>query len=380
MSEALLQEESAQTLAQLRRMAGASGRLRTSSAIPKLCTVLSLPRVSIHEALRELYRCGLVSYQPDAQLLPAPGYLTVKAATVVLAPHEVLWQRALVTARMDESFFALFTQLSPAVADLNARDMLVLAHALKGMQCHSTEVTDDAGFNVSARHLMGSSKVLARLSRQMLGALDLPLSLHAPSPRYILCAGPATPVATLLIENPRAFENAIRSGLVEEVAVVCTFGFGLSYLECELWSGDQTSQHDQLIPIVRDGAPPPLGKLLTAGNVFFWADLDLAAMNIFRTLKGAIPQLRMSAIYEVMVPMLSDPARSHPYATLFDKSGQLLRHQQKNAMSAHFDDDALALLQAACSARAVDQEAVEELSIRRLGAQPLDVNRMQRLT
>ena len=31
-----------------------------------------------------------------------------------------------------------------------------------------------------------------------------------------------------------------------------------------------------------------------------WADLDLAAMNIFRSLKDAIPQLRMSAIYEEM--------------------------------------------------------------------------------
>jgi hypothetical protein len=129
---------------------------------------------------------------------------------------------------------------------------------LAALQGGPAEATDDAGFNVSARHLMESSKVLSKLSRQMLGALDLPLRLHAPSPRYILCAGPSEPAATLLIENPRAFENAIRSGLSVTVAVVCTFGFGLSYLGSELWAGDEVSQHDRPIPIVRDGTPPPL--------------------------------------------------------------------------------------------------------------------------
>jgi hypothetical protein len=121
-----------------------------------------------------------------------------------------------------------------------------------------------------------------------------------------------------------------------------------------------------------------LSQLVAAEKVFLWADLDLAAMNIFRSLKGAIPQLRMSAIYEEMVPMLSDPERSHPYAALFDKSGQLSRYRDDSAVPTRFDDEDLAMLQAACSVRAVDQEAVEESSIRRLGSQPLGVNRTRR--
>lgn len=365
-------------LSVLRRMAGESGRLRTSSAIAKLSSTLRLPRVGVNEALRDLYRSGLVSYQPDTQQLPASGFITVQAATVVLASHEIAWQQALGAARVEPGAAAILAQLAPAVADLAASDMLVLARALTALQGRSAEATDDGGFNVSARHLMGSSKVLSGLSRPMLDALGLPLRLHAPSPRYILCAGPSEPAATLLIENPRAFENAIRSGLTDEVAIVCTFGFGLSYLGREMWASDQVPQHDRPILIVRDGTPPPLGQLLAAENVFLWADLDLAAMSIFRSLKGAIPQLRMSAIYEEMVPMLSDPERSHPYAALFDKSGQRSRYQDDSAVPSRFDDEGLAMLQAACSARAVDQESVEESSIRRLGAQPLGVDRMQR--
>lgn len=375
MSEAFLQEESAQVLAALRRMAGESGRLRTSSAAVKLCSALGLPRVSVNEALRELYRAGLVSYQPDGQQLPASGYIRVQAAAVEPAAHEIFWRQALEDAQVESGVAVFLAQLAPAVADMNATDMQVLARAFQALNGLSAESTDDAGFNVSARHLMGSSKVLAKLSRQMLAATGLPRRLHAPSPRYILCAGPSEPVATLLIENPCAFENAIRSGLTDDVAIVCTFGFGLSYLGSELWAGDQAPQHDRPIRIVRDGTPPPLGQLLAAEKVFLWADLDLAAMNIFRSLKDAIPQLRMSAIYEEMVPMLSDPARSHLYTALFDKSGQLSRYQGGSAVPSRFDDEDVAMLQAACSARAVDQEAVEESSIRRLGAQPLCVNR-----
>lgn len=378
MRELFLQEESAQVLSLLRRMAGESGRLRTSSATAKLYTALGLPRVSVNEALRELYRAGLVSYQPDGQQLPASGYITVQAAVVEPAVHGILWRQALEDARVESGAAVILAQLAPAVADMNATDMQVLVHALQALKRISAESSiDDAGFNVSARHLMGSSKVLARLSRQMLAATGLPSRLHAPSPRYIVCAGPSEPRATLLIENPRAFENTIRSGLTEEVAIVCTFGFGLSYLGSDIWADDHVPQHDRPIRIVRDGAPPPLGQLLAAEKVFLWGDLDLAAMDIFRSLKVAIPQLRMSAIYEEMVPMLSDPARSHPYAALFDKSGQLSRYQEGSAVPSRFDDEDVAMLQAACSARAVDQEAVEESSIRRLGAQPLWMNRTQ---
>lgn len=378
MSEIFLQGESTQVLSELRRMAGESGRLRTSSAIARLCKTLVLPRVSVDEAIRELYRVGLVGYQPDGRELPASAYITVQAAVLAPLMHEIAWKQALEAARVEPGVAAILVQLAPSVADLAEPDMQVLARGLQALRGKWINGADDAGFNVSARNLMGSSKVLARLSRQMLIALDLPPRFHTPSPRYILCAGPAKPVATLLIENPRAFENAIRSGLSSEVAIVCTFGFGLSYLGGEVWANDTMPQHDRPTLIVRDGSPPPLGQLLSAEKVFLWADLDLAAINIFRSLKGAIPQLQMSAIYEEMVPLLMDPERSHPYAELFDKSGQVLRQQDSSAVFSHSDDVNLVVLKTACAHRAVDQEAVDEGSIRRLGAYPLDMNRVQK--
>ncbi len=361
-----LQEESTRVLAALRRLARDSGRVRTGPAIDKLCLGLGLPRVDVYAALRDLYRAKLLGYTPDGQELPASGFISVQAEVVVPAAHETAWTEALDAAGLEQDVAAALVSLAAVVADLDHSDMAVLVQALKRLRLGQV-VTNDAGFNVSARSLMGSSKVLAALPRQILEALGLPARLQLPSPRYILCAGPTFPVATLLIENPRAFENAVRSGLAKDVAVVCTFGFGLSYLGSALWSDDVHSD-DRPIALVREGAPPALDRLLAAERVYFWADLDLAAMGIYRSLKVAIPRLRMSAIYEVMLPMLDDPTRSHPYGTLFDKGGQLGRFGSDVTSPLAAADRELSLLQLACARRAVDQEAVDEQSIREFGA------------
>ena len=221
-------------------------------------------------------------------------------------------------------------------------------------------------------HLMGSSKVLSMMSGRMLEALGLPSRLHNSSPRYVICAGPPDPVATLLIENPRAFENAVRSGLSEEVAIICTYGFGLSYLGQEWLHNAETPEYDQPIMIVRGGSPPPLSDLLRATQVFLWGDLDLAAINIYRSLKRTVPQLQMSRIYEAMLPMVTDSDCSHPYAEIFDKSGQA-KGLVIDAPGSHDLDSECLLLWRACQTRAVDQEAVFDSEIRSLGPLPLTV-------
>jgi hypothetical protein len=224
---------------------------------------------------------------------------------------------------------------------------------------------DGAGFNVSARAIMGGSKVLSALDTKAMQALGLPLRFKTSSPRYVVCAGPPNPVATLLIENPRAFENAVRSGLGDTVALVCTYGFGLSYLG-QAWIEDMHSE-DQPIQIVRSGAPGTLTALLQAENVYLWADLDLAALSIYKSLKSAIPQLQFSAIYRVMMEMAKDAKRSHPYAGIFEKDGQT------SNMTAVVDgtDPVLNAIYESCKLRAVDQEAVSEKAIEIHGGKSL---------
>lgn len=361
-----LSEEAAAVLAELRRMAGTNGKLRTSSCIPRLASTLGMPRIAVDEAIRDLYRARLLQYQADGRELPASGYLVVVLESMRSDPQEAAWQYALEAAGIGQAESGALSALASVLGGLTPQDLTVLARGLRRLSEIDQAATDDAGFNVSARHLMGSSKVLSMMSGRMLEALGLPMRLRNSSPRYVICAGPPQPVATLLIENPRAFENAVSSGLSEEVALICTYGFGLTYLGQEWLHTSETPEHDRPILIVRGGSPPPLNELLRARRVLFWGDLDLAAISIYKALQRTLPELQMSRIYEAMLPMVQDVELSHPYGHVFDKSGQARGYTADNSEPLELDPACLVLWRA-CQVRAVDQEAVPESTIRALG-------------
>lgn len=363
-------EHSPRVLKELRRMAGAGGRVRASSALPKLVAMLGAPGIAIDEAIRELYRANLLQYQADGRELPASGYITVSPETLIAQEHHTRWLAALSGASFSAEAVLTLSKLSDHVADLQPEDMAILATSLRKLSQAGDLVTDDAGFNVSARHLMGSSKVLSNISRRMLQVIELPARLHNASPKYVICAGPRSPAATLLVENPRAFENAVRSGLAKEVALICTFGFALSYLGQEWLHAEDTPESDRPVMLVRCGEPPPLGQMLKAPNVFLWADLDVAALDIYLSLKTAIPHLRLSKIYAAMTPMLLNPETSHPYARLFEKEGQSVGVRRSAAAQEKLLDQTALSLWNSCQSRAVDQEAVDDSLIVTLGPWP----------
>lgn len=360
-------DASAAVLAELRSMAPPSGKLRTSSCLPKLGNKLRLPSIAVDEAIRDLYRAGMLSYQADGRELPASGHIFVVLEPVRANPLETAWLHALDAAGIGQVESGALSALAPVLGGLTPQDLAVLARGLRQLSEVDQAATDDAGFNVSARHLMGSSKVLSRMSARMLETLGLPLRLRNSSPRYVICAGPPEPVATLLIENPMAFENAVSCGLSQDVALICTYGFGLSYLGQEWLHTNKTPEHDRPILIVRGGSPPPISELLKGRSVFFWGDLDLAAISIYKALQRAFPGLQMSRIYESMLSMVRDEELSHPYCHLFDKSGQVRADTVDNYEPLELDPTCLVLWRA-CKVRAVDQEAVPLSTIRVLGS------------
>jgi hypothetical protein len=336
-------------------------RVRVSTTLSRLGAALDLEHIALNEALRDLHRAGLVGYQADMRGLPVSGFMTVTALQRPPESHELSWLDALERAGIASEGREALQALAVKLSDLSHEDMLYLAKQLRVLSERDASHFEDAGPNVSARNLMGSAKVLAQLSTRTMSALGLPPRLQQASPRYVVCAGPRQPRATLLIENPRAFENAVRSGLGESVALICTYGFGLSYLTEDLVESLTQPGVERPVALSRSGNPPPLEVLLKAANVFLWADLDRAAFAIYVSLRGAIPQLRWSGIYAAMGGMLDEAATSHPYANLFDKAGQLLRP------SAPPEHAAMRRLWERCEARAVDQEAVTDADIVRWG-------------
>lgn len=366
-SNLLLCSELAQVaFACLLKMAKGSS-IRTTSVMVWLGQKLSVDQVEVKSVVRELYRANLLRYTPDMQDLPASGMVEIVRPERTISVAEQEWEHALNASEMSGEAKKVLRSLSCKVSDFQAQDMVVMVGCLERLESIDVAAFDDAGFNISARTLMGGSKVIANLDSKMLQAIGLPARLKTSSPRYVICAGPANPEATLLIENPRAFENAVRSGLGDFLTLVCTYGFGLSYLG-QAWREDAHSE-DKPIQIIRAGTPGPLTSLLLADRVFLWADLDLAALSIFRSLKAAIPQLKFSGIYKVMMEMALDSCKSHPYAAIFEKDGQA------QVTSTVFDaSDAIAqTILKSCRMRAVDQEAVIEHDILRLGRISLEI-------
>ncbi len=339
--------------------------IHTSTVMSRLGSKLGLDQVEVKGLVRELYRAQLLRYTPDRQELPASGMIEIVRPERTVSHAEEQWWLALDRSALSADAKRTLKPFYSKVSDLSGADMVSLVDCLTELVSRGNAGMDDAGFNVSARAIMGGSKVLSLIDAKVMQALGLPARLKTSSPRYVVCAGPLAPKATLLIENPRAFENAVRSGLAETVSLVCTYGFGLSYLG-QAWIGELHSE-DKPVQIVRAGMPGSLLELLQADNVYLWADLDLAALSIYRSLKSGIPQLQFSAIYQVMIEMVKDAKQSHPYASIFEKDGQVFN------MTSWIDamDPVVNVLFESCKNRAVDQEAVGESDILLYGGRSL---------
>jgi hypothetical protein len=355
-----------QAFASLLKMAKGTS-IRTSTLMEGLGRRLGVDQIEVKGLVRELYRAQLLQYTPDRQELPASGLIEIVRPEKTASLAEQQWIQALAQSSLNTKAKHALEPFYAKVSDLSSADMDSLAGCLAELASQDIADMDGAGFNVSARTIMGGSKVLASVDSKAMQAMGLPLRLKTSSPRYVVCAGPEDPAATLLVENPRAFENAVRSGLGETVALVCTYGFGLSYLG-QAWVEDMHSE-DKPIQIIRSGTPGPLAALLQAKQVYLWADLDLAALSIYRSLKSTIPQLQFSAIYQVMMEMSKDERRSHPYAAIFEKDGQVANLTSMIDVS----DPVANLIFECCGTRAVDQEAVLETDILLLGKSPLKI-------
>lgn len=366
-------DQAQQAFASLLKMTKGTS-IRATTVMNGLGVRLGLDQIEVKGLVRELYRAQLLRYTPDRQELPASGMVEIVRPEKTVSPAEQQWMLTLGQSALSSGAKRALEPFYVKVSDLSRADMASLVDCLTELASQGIVSMDDAGFNVSARTIMGGSKVLSTLDSKAMQALGLPARLKTSSPRYVVCAGPSAPVATLLIENPRAFENAVRSGLNETVALVCTYGFGLSYLG-QAWIEDMHSE-DKPIQIIRAGAPGSLSELFLSQKVYLWADLDLAALSIYKSLKSAIPQLQFSSIYQVMMEMVKDAKRSHPYASIFEKDGQAF-----NPTSMVDATDTLVnVLFESCKLRAVDQEAVSESDILHHGGNSLNSLQFARTT
>lgn len=336
----------------LKRSAASQTRsVRAAELARRIVSELGLGVLEAREALRTLRAEGLVGYAPDLDGGPYTGYLTVVAIDAPPPPSLVRWREALAAEIGDLVLIDLLIPCHVAFSDLAADDLRRVARSLLQLPVLMNSASPSFGFSLSARGILGSSKLLGCIpeaARRHLGIASLPAS-----PRYVVVAGPSEPKAVLLIENPTSFEEVVRIGWATELAFVVAYGYGLNM------SADSTAGWNLVDGLIngrfevinRTAGRHRLDALLNHPNIFYWGDLDREGLRIAAALRQRLPALRLSALYIPMLRLAAYEETSHPYSEATGKSNQMLWRPMGDELL-----DALAL---SCSERAVDQEAVD---------------------
>jgi hypothetical protein len=342
-------------------LAGERGWVNGARLVQRIGDRTGLQHVEIRQALLALARQGaLNNVAPSGDPVGRVAVLQRIPEEEPRVPEYELSWRALVLERgLDQARSGALSAIGPFTEGLTLADMHALLDGLLAMSTDREKLEGRDPFEVSAKYLLGSSKVLPKICH-LLSPLGIHEALLGNRPRYMLAAGPRAAPSALLIENPECFQRVVALGLADRMIVVATYGYGLS------WSGVGREGALDRICLARVAGNPPamLKDAVACDQCYFWGDLDQAGLGIYLTLRSRIPHLQLSALYKPMMAALNQRGRSHPYAPLADKQGQ---------MPLLTSDDLIAPLAASCVERAVDQEAVDDADIVALAAHPLYV-------
>jgi hypothetical protein len=187
----------------------------------------------------------------------------------------VRWREALRVTGIDESEAVKLAPCHDRLDGFSDEDMKALAIGLMNLKNNLSNEIGKPRFIVSADYLMGSSKLLGALPSAALRDFGIDLNSFTDTIHQVVVAGPENPEAVLLIENPHSFEAAVASGCAERIALVITYGYGLSRASESFGKAlvEAVDQPQSIIPLVRHGNPPSPEKLLSHPKIMFWGDL-----------------------------------------------------------------------------------------------------------
>lgn len=322
-------------------------KVRGTDLAESIAKKLSVPVMDIRLALSELHDRGeLLATDWDPRF--GPQGMVELALDLPDDPARIAWHKSMQIAQLSSDDASKLMPAAGALSDMSEADKVAVAKGLLELRSSLNHHIGESRYLVSARYLLGSSKMLDALPNTALRAFGIDPTLFLDAPAYVMTAGPSDPKTVVLVENPQAFECAVKAA-VPSIAWVTTYGYGLSR------GGDAYGaqlvaiiESGKMISVIRDGNPPSLRELINHQDLTFWGDLDPAGLHIFHRLQRQLPQLSLSALYQPMINRLK-AGYGHPYTKATGKEGQSLQ-----AIS---DPLAVSLLEL-CTERGVDQEIV----------------------
>jgi len=346
----------------LRKMAGKNAKLNPGKLQSRIMRITGLDTISIKIGMQVLLdKKEIEAVEWDSMNCMPLGKMSLNLKPLPVESHVHSWQHAVSASSLEPKAKNALSSKRIASKMKGASDdfMVELIKSLEVLIQGQDDIPEGSPlFEASARFLCGSSKMLDDLGPTLLKTIGLDVDRFSRAPRYVIVAGPPSPDAVVLIENPHSFERAIQSDA--SCAYVCTYGFGLTMSHegyGTLLLENITTHLPHLKTLVRHGNPPEIGALLEHPKLFFWGDLDLSGMRIYDSLRLQYHHIRLSALYGPMLKSLKEGG-SHPYipAAGKGKPGQPVQHKKLGELK----DSVAQKIASFCAQRAVDQEIIYE--------------------
>ena len=206
-----------------------SCKVRTSGLMARLCSDITNDPVAIRKALLNLQSYGQLLYTGDSRGEPISSYITVIRPTSHTPEHAAIWRMVIEKAGLSEIDQSRLYPIHTALEGFTIEHMKTLLAGLIRLRDEQHKIGGQPAFTVSASYLMGSSKLLSMLDGKCLKGFGIDIDKFASRTPYVMVGGGGeSPKSVILVENPIAFETAIRSKASTRHAFLCTFGFGLS--------------------------------------------------------------------------------------------------------------------------------------------------------
>ncbi len=324
-----------------------SNSLRGNGLVERFARDLRCDRTDVLRVFRELRAEGILVC--DDWLRDEPlSKVSVKLSEEI-SPTAKAWRGVLEQVATVPGEYAMLESLGDVLEGLNAFEMSRLLNGLVSLKQDQEHLNNMPRFEISARYLLGSSKLLDALPAAPLRQFGIEITRFPAFPGYVMVAGPPDPSMVILVENPHSFESAVVALGTDGAAWVCTYGYGLSLKYSQHGEQLATILESRIPPrtLIRKGNPPGWDALLRHDRLLFWGDLDLEGLAIFERLRSHNPKVALSGLYQPMVDCLKEDG-GHPYCKSAGKGGQVPNT---------YGDDIESLV-ALCLEQAVDQEVV----------------------
>lgn len=351
----------------LRQLTHKTTQLQGALIIERLARDTGLDAASIKIHLKDLRQQGWIKAKAWSGTGVPVGQVKVHLPPLPVPTWVQDWEDALrADGRLSGIEQASLRSCGTQLSDVDSLEFSKILDGLVRLRDDQISLTGLPVFVVSARYLLGSSKMLQGLGRRAMTAFGIDLSRFTDHPPYVITAGASDPSAVVLVENPTAFEWAVQTSATKTCAFIATFGFGLSKVSDDF--GYQLAyivenQLPETITLVREGSStPPVRDLLGHPRITYWGDLDIAGLHIYERLASRLPTLSLSALYEPMIAAVATGNLRHPYVKVVGKAGQGRRSASRS--------DAIRLL-TYCDTWAVDQELLARSDIERLAGKTL---------